>query len=282
MKRIFSTGISVLLFLVFITACSATNETETPVAVSPKDTQVSPEQETPVLTETALATEAPVTSGSGMPVAGNDLCANAYYPVREGATWTYQSSGSPEGPYSYTETLTSVREDGFVLERKFNEVVGTQDWSCTADGLVALQLGGGTLIMDNLKLEIDSQDVSGVIYPVEIKEGDQWDYALNFTGKMNLTGTAGAAMGSNKNHFTALGMESVTVPSGTFDAMKIQIDTTLDASIDFQGLSVPFKLSSTYYYWYAQGVGWVKAEGSGDVAGQTFSETLELQSYNIP
>ena len=287
MNRIFVfRSISIVCMLVLFTACSQATETptSTPLAIEPQTSTEAPlATESPaVVTEAPAATEAPVTSEGGMPVAGAGQCANAYYPVREGATWTYNSTGSPEGNYSYTETLKSVSDTGFVLERQFDQVTGTQEWSCTSEGLVALQLGGGTLITNSLKLVIESQNVSGVIYPPEIQDGDQWDYALDFTGTMNITGTAGAAAGSNKNHFTALGVESVTVPAGTFDAMKIQVDTNFEANVELQGLKVPFNLTSTYYYWYAQGVGWVKAEGSGSVAGQTFKETLELQSYNIP
>src|SRR5215208_6076105 len=94
------TLLSLLLVMVFITACSL------------------PGNETPTPTE--LATEPPVTpDGSGMPVAGEGLCANAYYPVREGATWSYKSIGSPVGDYSFTDTITSVREDGFTLTSQF-------------------------------------------------------------------------------------------------------------------------------------------------------------------
>jgi hypothetical protein len=74
----------------------------------------------------------------------------------------------------------------------------------------------------------------------------------------------------------------VTVAAGTFDAMKVQVDTTLNITATVQGLSIPVTLSSTYTFWFAQGVGWVKASGSGELGGQSFSESIELQNYSIP
>jgi hypothetical protein len=64
--------------------------------------------------------------------------------------------------------------------------------------------------------------------------------------------------------------------------MKIQVETTLNMNVSYQGLSVPVTFSGSYTYWFAQGVGWVKAAGSGSAAGMSFSDNIELQSYSIP
>src|ERR671918_2739863 len=131
-KRNCKTILSALLTIIFVTACSSrTTETPTPTAI--------PATEEPQ----ATATELPVTTeGSGTPVAGEGLCANAYYPVREGSTWSYASTGGPAGEYSFTDTITSVREDGFTLSTQFDDLTRTQEWACEEEGLVALQLGG--------------------------------------------------------------------------------------------------------------------------------------------
>src|SRR5688500_702287 len=114
-KNELRTILSLLPVMVFVTACSLPgNETPTPTL---------PVTEEPQATATELATEPPVTQeGSGMPVAGEGLCANAYYPVREGATWSYKSTSGPTGDFSFTDTITSVREDGFTLTTQFDDV----------------------------------------------------------------------------------------------------------------------------------------------------------------
>jgi len=50
----------------------------------------------------------------------------------------------------------------------------------------------------------------------------------------------------------------------------------------YEGITLPVSFSGDYTYWFAPGVGWVKASGMGNVLGSSFSETTELQSYNIP
>src|SRR5215216_2908975 len=277
-KKKMRTILSLLLVMVFITACSLPgNETPTPTI---------PATEEPLTTATELATEPPVTSeGNGMPVAGEGLCANAYYPVREGATWSYKSTGSPEGDYSYTDTVTAVREDGFTLTSQFEGVTRTQEWACKPEGLVALQLGGpsaATLNTQNMQLNLTVNNVSGVTFPSEITTGDEWQHMLEFEGDLDIAGTPAEATGGAESNFTALGTESVTVPAGTFDAMKIQVNSTITINASFQGVSMPVAFSGQYIFWFAQGVGSVKASGRGEIAGTSFTETIELQSYNIP
>ena len=255
------------MVMVFVTACSL------------------PGNETP--TQTIPATEEPpVTSeGNGMPVAGEGLCANAYYPVREGATWSYKSTGSPAGDYSYTDTITSVREDGFTLNSQFEGVTRTQEWACKSEGLVALQLGGpsaATLNTQDMQLNLTVNNVSGVTFPSEITTGDEWQHMLELEGDLDIAGTPAEATRGAKSSFSALGAEGVTVPAGTFDAMKVQVDSTITINATFQGVSMPVAFSGTYTFWFAQGVGPVKASGTGEVAGTSFTETIELQSYNIP
>jgi hypothetical protein len=265
---------SLLLMILIVTACSSATDTP-PVEPQPTETLQIP--------ATEPATEPPATSEGG--AVGEGLCANAYYPVREGSTWSYKSTGGPAGEYSFTDTITSVREDGFTLSSQFGDLTRTQEWSCTPEGLVALQLGGApaaTLNSQNMQLNLEMKNVSGVTFPSEINVGDQWQHNLDFEGNMTVANQEGAATGNAQTNFNALGNESVTVPAGTFDALKIQIDTALNINVSAQGISVPVTFTGSYTYWFVQGVGWVKASGTGSVAGTSFSETIELQSYSIP
>jgi len=275
-SKIIRTMFSLLVTIVFATACSLPANSPTP---EPQTT------EPPTSQATAPATEAPITSDGGMPVTGEGLCANAYYPVRQGATWSYKSAGSSAGEYSFTDTISAVREDGFTLSTQFGDLTRTQEWACQAEGLVALQFGGApaaNLSAQNMELNLEVTNVSGVTFPNEISAGDQWQHNLDLEGKMTIAGQEGTATGNSQTSFTAVGEESVTVPAGTFNAMKIQVDTTMNMNVSYQGLAVPVAFSMTYNYWFVQGVGWVKAAGSGSAAGAAFNETIELQSYSIP
>jgi len=272
-QKKFKTIFSLLLTVIFLAACSFPSSTPT---VVPQTNQTQPPQ--------TNATEPPVTS-NGMPATGEGICANTYYPVRQGATWNYKSSGGSAGEYSFTDTISSVREDGFTLSTQFGDLTRTQEWGCQPEGLVALQFGGAPAAMlnaQNMQLNLEVTNVSGVTFPSEIQAGDQWQHSLDLQGNMTVANQEGSATGNAQNNFTAVGNESVTVPAGTFDAMKVQVDTTLNMNVSYQGLSVPVTFSGSYTYWFAQGVGWVKASGTGSAVGMSFNEAIELQSYSIP
>lgn len=279
-------NIGLLVLLIVVTACSGAQATPTqaPIATQPAvDTTSVPGAGGTELTSTAEIPTATV--GAEAPAASEGQCANPYYPVREGATWTYSSTGGPSGGYSFTDTITSVRDDGFTLTTQFDQLTRTQEWGCSAEGLVALQLGGtsaATLNTDQMQVTFDVGNVSGVTYPKQVNPGDTWQHALEFTAKMVVGGQNIDATGDAHSSFQAVGNESVTVPAGTFDALKIHVDTTININGNFNGVSFPVSFTAPYDYWFVQGVGWVKATGTGDISGQSFNETIELQSYNIP
>lgn len=270
---------SLLLALLFLTSCAP--QGSSPIQ-KPTNTTDSNSTEQPGVTVTASArspsTELPSTSGTS-------LCSKMYYPVREGATWIYKNTGSPAGEFSFTDTVTSIREDGFTLTSQFRDVAWTQEWACQPEGLVALQLGGApamTLTAQGIQLDLEISNVSGVTFPKEITTGNQWQHNLDFDGQVEIAGQSGEAQGNAVTRFTAMGIETVTVPAGTFEAMKIQVEPALDINVGFQLLSIPVTVGGTYTYWFVQNFGWVKASGIGNFAGQSLSETIELQSYNIP
>jgi hypothetical protein len=294
--RINFRNICLLLLMVVMTACSA-NETGTPVGeMLPTDGSLGTQAaiDDPAGTQTATVptatfdtttTQVPAVTDGAPPAGEAGLCNNTYFPVVDGATWTYQSTGGPVGSYGFTDTITSVRDDGFTLTSQFDELTRTQEWGCTREGLVALQLGGtsaATLNSQEMQVNLDVSNVSGISFPSSVEPGDTWQHALEFTGSMVVGGQEIEANGSAQSTFTAIGMESVTVPAGTFNAMKVRVDSTINITGVFQGVSLPLTITSPYDYWFAPGVGWVKASGTGDVAGQSFTESIELQSYNIP
>jgi hypothetical protein len=262
--------IGVMLIILFVAACSAPSPTETQTT----KTQV------PQVTSTGIAIEPPVTG-----VSGAGLCANTYYPVRQGATWTYRSSGGPAGEYSFTDTITSVREDGFTLSTQIGDLTRTQEWTCKPEGLVALQLGGAPAAMlnsQNIQLNLDVKDSKGVTFPSQMNAGDQWQQNVEVEGEVSMGNDGGKATGTAQMNFNALGTESVTVPAGTFEAMKVKVDTTLNVDVAYGALSMPLTFAGTYTYWFVPDIGWVKASGTGSLFGASFSETTELQTYQVP
>jgi len=260
---------SVLLMIVFLAACS------TP-SIPPTN---------PQSTETETSPEATATLPGSTPSVGQGLCTNLYYPVRQGATWTYKSTGGPAGEYSFTDTITSVRDDGFTLSTQIGDLIRPQEWTCTAEGLAALQLGGAPAAMlnsQNIQLNLDINNATGVTFPSQTNPGDQWQQTLDVTGNVTAMNEEAEATGNVQMNFSAIGNERVTVPAGTFDALKVEVDVTLNINATYEGITLPVSFSGDYTYWFAPNVGWVRASGTGSVLGSSFSDTTELQSYSIP
>jgi hypothetical protein len=266
-QKNFYTLISVLLITTFLAACS------TP-SVPPTNAQ-----------STEPATQATATFEGATPDVPQTLCTNTYYPVREGATWTYKSMGGPAGEYSFTDTITSVRDGGFTLSTQIGDLTRTQEWTCTAEGLAALQLGGAPAAMlnsQNIQLNLDINNATGVTFPNQINPGDEWQQTLEVTGNVIAMNEEAEATGNVQMSFAAIGNEGVTVPAGTFEALKVEVDVVLNIDATYGGITLPVSFSGDYTYWFAPGVGWVKASGTGSVLGSSFNDTTELQSYNIP
>ena len=283
-QKKFRTRVEALLIIIFLAACSA-QPPALPTTESPTiGTQVPQTGETATVPP-AAEPPAATTEGSGMPVAGEGMCANAYYPVRQGATWTYKSTGGPAGEYSFTDTITAVGQDSFTLSTQIGSLTTLQDWNCTAEGLIAHQLGGAPAAMLNsqgIQMSLNATNASGVLFPGQINPGDSWLHTLDVAGSVSVANEEGEAAGTVTMNFNAVGTESVTVPAGTFEAMKLDVDTTLNVDVSYEGITLPVAFSARHTYWFAPGVGWVKAIGTGNVLATSFSETTELQSYSIP
>ena len=261
-KIIFNVICSVFL-LISLAACSASNSQTTPTAEPP----------------TQGTSPQPTSSVSG-------LCSNPLYPVIQGATWTYSNTGSPAGSFTYTDTITSVRPDGFTLTTQFTDLTRTQEWACKQEGLQALQLGGANsaaITTQGLSAEFTSSNVTGITLPANITSAMQWTYGLDINGSVAMPGDQSAeASGTVSIDLKEAGSESVTVPAGTFNATKIEAKSTFDLNASFQGIKVPVKFTDTSILFYVPGVGLVKSIENGDIGGNSFSSTTELQTYNIP
>lgn len=199
-------------------------------------------------------------SSSGKPTAAG--CDNPYYPVKNGASWEYELTGSLPG--SMTRTLADVTETDFSVQESLQggaELLN--DWSCD----------DGDLTMSSIEMEgYTTLSSKGISIPGDLKEGSTWTQELVYetkAGDMEMTTTI-------TNTCTAKGSESVTVPAGTFDAMLVECKM-LSTSI-VKGTDTPTTAEVANQTWYATGVGMVKSKNS--VSGYE-SEYL-LKAYKIP
>ncbi len=250
---------AIIIFIFILVALSA-------CAVGIEDSHTSPSQ-------------APNTTTGG-------LCDNALYPIKQGATWTYASAGGPGGSFTYTDTITSTRADGFTITSQFADLIRTQEWTCQPGGLIALQLGGGTaagISTLGMTAAFTTLEVTGISIPKQITAGMQWNYSLKMQGSMAMPGDQQAqSNGAYSVTMQEMGTESITTPASTFEAAKIQANSSIEIVTIFEGIEIPVKFNGTTISWYAPGIGFVKSVENGDFGGTVFSATTELQSYSIP
>ncbi len=220
------------------------------------------------------------------PPAGG-LCSNALWPVKTGATWTYTNSDQASNSESFTTTITNVRPDGFTVSTPFsNSAAISQEWACKPEGLVALSLGAGEsglgLSLAGVQANLKTSNPTGVTIPANVQAGSKWTYGLDIAGSISQGTLSADVNGTVASDLQAMGMESVTVPAGTFNAMKIQSTSTFKVVADYHGLSLPLTSVVNTTFWFAPGVGMVKSTEDGELAGSSLSASTELQSFNIP
>ncbi len=215
-----------------------------------------------------------------------ELCNNPLYPVRQGASWAYINSGGPNGTFAYSDTISSVRMDGFTITSQIASLTRTQEWACEAGGLKALELGGGTtanITAQGITAEFTTSDITGISLPAVIASGQQWNYDLKIHGSIPMpTEQQAESTGTYSIIMQEIGWETVTVPAGTFDAVKIQANSTVEILVPFGNEQVPMKYTGASITWYAPGVGYVKLVENWDLGGGPYTATTELQTYMIP
>lgn len=213
-------------------------------------------------------------------------CNIPYYPVGNGVTHTYQVSSSLSETFSIVDTISNVTENGFTLASQIGTVARTQQWGCGPDGLTMLEYIGGNnanLSAEGLSAEYTTLNVNGVTVPASISPGDAWSQGFQIEGTQSMPGDLTAfSEGSVDFQFQAVEMETVSVPAGSFDAMKVEVKTVFNFTSTFQDVSVPVSFTATGYSWYAPGVGWVKSVEDSEIFGQASKTTIELVSYSIP
>ena len=108
----------------------------------------------------------------------------------------------------------------------------------------------------------------GVFLPKDLRVGSEWDTTYAVEGKFTTPAMGNQPVNMKQSiamQQKALAEESVTVPAGTFTAIKIEQKTTV--TIDFGANAIMQQFASqmppittTNYLWLVKGVGMVKSE----------------------
>lgn len=265
--KLMSATIILLLVLLGCNTGSSAQPSETPAPGEKRD-QVTP--------EAATATEAPITA----PTESASACDNPYMPVVTGATWNYNLTGPTSDTFSHS--ILSVDDSGFTEQDVFAIGVTREGkWTCDNGDLTALNPtsgSSGTIQAEGVEVNLETKETTGITIPASIDLGDTWSQTLTLEGTQSINGQEFPARNELTSNCTAIGVESVTVPAGTFDAMKVECQTTMNLTLSMGGNDISTPLNLTGTNWYAEGVGLVKTL----TVGSGLDSTTELVSYNIP
>jgi len=229
--------------------------------------------------EPTATTKEPVAKGS----AYSDACGNPYYPFKPGLAIAYKVSPSTgaEGDSDYTIRTLSV--SGTTAKTR-TEMAG----GVTAD-MEADCASGSVELKGSSNLDAAAQGVgfkttvlasSGTFMPSNVSAGTVWNNSETIL--MEFTEGASASMGPITSTTTeqsrAIGEESVTVPAGTYTAIKVELTRTITSKFSGgpKGIKLPAMPPTTVKSteWWVKGIGMVKSVTVSE--GQT--STVEAKS----
>jgi len=204
-------------------------------------------------------------------------CDHPYFPLRSGSSWTYATT---EGAVTWSTGSVGGTADSAeaTMTISIPELTMTANWNCTSEGIVSYDFGTISIAEMGEIVSMDVTDTSGVFLPAAslLAPGYSWSNSYSLAMSIMAEGTPLDTTMSAAEAWTAVGTETVTVPAGTFEALRIEGTENISMS-GFMGMGgVDIAIRSTY--WYTKGVGIVRytsvSEGSSSVG--------ELTSYTVP
>jgi len=178
------------------------------------------------------------------------------------------------GEYSRTDTITRSSAEVFSVSTTLSNITYGVNYGCSSAGLTAndpiQQYVGALLSGPNAPVKVNLTSTSGITLPAKITPGDTWQQTADFeASSQDLNGSGRFVL-----KYTAVGYENVTVPFGTFNALRV--DATI--RIEVSPLRV---LAGTYTTtsWMVPDIGIVKSEGISNVPGVDFSDAIQLTSF---
>lgn len=196
-----------------------------------------------------------------------------YFPLGSGAIWGYQvsqtvdagalASGTSVVRTDASETITSTE----VTRVRESRTAITPFASRTIDDFWGFNSAGLRLFRRD-----DAHDSSSLRYgaglpllPVQVEDG------RTYTASKFVSGTRGDASvtGSISSSSTVVGVESITVSAGTFDALKISITLNTSATLTESMSTSPLSVSESITLWLIAGIGIGREERTTETTADT-------------
>jgi len=197
-------------------------------------------------------------------------CYHPFFPVADGAFWTY----AYESGEVYTISIEETGEDTFTMTQIMSDedVEFTADWYCSEDGL----LRGSFAQVDLLNQVSPDEDAPEMVFETLLWEGETlpapelmdtgytWTSYYSLSADVNLESFSQTMEVEVSIDHEIGAIEEVTVPAGTFpEAYRIDSTGNIDMIMIFGETSNPLSgFEFNYSTWYVEGVGMVKSSST--------------------
>lgn len=196
-------------------------------------------------------------------------CFHPYLLVAEGVSRTYDT---PEG--ETRQIITDVNPDGFkLLTIDSNGEQAESNWTCDQNGIAGYSLdaffadmlaGFGGAYWD--------VKVDGTMLPANVSAGDSWQAVVTITVGIQQSGVDSKNIIILTTDFTAVAETSITVPAGTFNALRIDHKTNGENKLVVVGDGANLTqhlaaIEASGSEWYAPCIGKVRSETRSTVTG---------------
>ncbi len=104
----------------------------------------------------------------------------------------------------------------------------------------------------------------------------EWTQKIVFLGQQSMNGVNVKTRNTLNASCKVIGVETVSVPAGDFEALRTNCTFKFDISLVDQAFSLATTTTSSA--WHARGVGWVKSSDTGEMG----ATEVVLLSYSIP
>ncbi len=214
---------------------------------------------------------------AGGTTGGSGTCFNAYYPLNAGSSITYNSTTGDQN-VPFTVSVLEHDSEHIVLEYAFtvegrtakinNELVCENG---TIRGKGHFDFAQAFLGID---IHYEVLQMDGEIMPADVRVGSEWTLTNRVKMVTDDTSPIGTLMNgriaSTKIVSKVVAEESVTVPAGTFRALKIEQKVTSSGEISGR----PYSTTADNFAWYVKDVGLVKSQSTA--SGSAF--VMEAQT----
>lgn len=204
------------------------------------------------------------------------MCVNQFFPNQVGNTWIYNGSNSAIGNYTRSDTVSNAGIDAFTVTTTLKDNPYSVVYTCSSSGLTATnpiqQYVGAILSRPDSPVQVQLTSNSGTTLPAKISPGDTWQQiAEGNASSQDFSFDGRFVFNSN-----AVGFEEVTVPAGSYQALRVNTTIRIEVS-GFHILAGTYQMTT----WWVADIGLVKSEGTSHVSGVDFSDQLELTQYTF-